>query len=95
MPAAGPGSIARFGPRLVAVLIDWALCTLIAYGLFKVPLWGAEGQGFIPLAIFAVENLLLVGTLGQTIGMRIVGLRVSALGGSRATVLQVAVRTCR
>ena len=31
MPQAGPGSLGRFGRRLVAILIDWVLCQLIAY----------------------------------------------------------------
>jgi uncharacterized RDD family membrane protein YckC len=93
MPREGRGSMGRFGRRLVGVVIDWALCQLLAYGLFD-KAFGVAGAGsFLPLAIFAVENLLLVGTLGSTIGHRIVGLRVVSTDGRAARPLQVLVRT--
>jgi uncharacterized RDD family membrane protein YckC len=83
----------RFGRRLVGVVIDWALCQLLAYGLFD-KAFGVAGAGsFLPLAVFAAENLLLVGTLGNTIGHRIVGLRVVSTDGRAARPLQVLVRT--
>ena len=34
----GAGSIGRVGRRVLGVLIDWTLCTLIAFGVFDVPL---------------------------------------------------------
>lgn len=93
MPQSGPGSIARFGPRLVAILIDWAIATVIASAFFKVP-WPATGSGpFIILGIFGVMNLLLVGTIGTTIGHRIMGMRVIGMSGGRATFFQAAART--
>lgn len=71
--------MATFPRRLVAVFIDWILCSLIAYGIFRVS-WGAGGaESFVPLAIFAVENLLLVSTIGSTIGHRVMGLQVYRL----------------
>jgi uncharacterized RDD family membrane protein YckC len=98
MPERGPGSIAGFGVRFVGVLIDWAIASLIARGLFGVPLPFSQppasgGQSFIVLGVFAAMNLLLVGTLGFTIGHRVMGLQVRSVGGSRATVLQALVRT--
>ena len=93
MPRDGAGSVGRWGRRLVAVLIDWTVCQLIAYGLFGVPLVQAGGRSFVPLAIFAVENLVLVGTLGQTLGHRIVRLRVRSTDGRPARPFQVLVRT--
>jgi uncharacterized RDD family membrane protein YckC len=93
MPREGRGSMGRFGRRLVGVVIDWALCQLLAYGLFD-KAFGVAGAGsFLPLAVFAAENLLLVGTLGNTIGHRIVGLRVVSTDGRAARPLQVLVRT--
>ena len=93
LPERGPGSIARFGRRLVAVFVDWTLCQLLAWLLFRVEL-GQGGPGsFVPLAIFAVENLLLVSTLGFTVGHRLLGLAVFSLNGRRPAVIQVIVRT--
>ncbi len=44
------------------------------------------------LAIFAAEHLLLLSTLGYTIGKRVFGLRVGKLGGP-LTPLNVVART--
>jgi uncharacterized RDD family membrane protein YckC len=93
MPQQGPGSVGRFGRRLVAILIDWTLCQLIASAWFGVRLGEGSSGSWWPLVIFAVENLLLVSTLGSTFGQRILGLRLESLAGGRASVVQVAVRT--
>ena len=93
MPEHGPGSLARFGRRLVAVMVDWFLSTMIAAGLMGYRL-GSGGLGpFKPLAVFVVMNLLLVGTLGFTIGHRLLGIRVVCVGGASAGPLRAAVRT--
>lgn len=86
LPAEGSGSLARPGRRIVALVIDWGLCLLIANWLF-------DEAAFAILAIFAVENLLLVGTLGSTVGHRIMGLRVIAVDGTWANPLRVLART--
>ena len=85
MPESGPGSIARLGRRLVAVAVDWMICTVIGVAFFGAA-WGrpAEslGHALIVPAVFAVENILLVGTAGFTVGHRLAGLRVVRLGTS-------------
>lgn len=97
MPRGGTGSVGRFGRRLVGVLVDWSLCQLIASALFHVPLpftGVATGRDTaILLGVFALENLLLVGTLGSTIGHRLVGLRVVSASGGPVRPLQTLVRT--
>ncbi len=92
-PQRGPGSVARFGRRLVAVFIDWTMCQLIAFVVFTVE-FGRGGPGsFVPLAIFAVENLLLLPTMGATVGHRILGLLLMGVDGRRVSVVQVLIRT--
>jgi uncharacterized RDD family membrane protein YckC len=98
LPESGPGSIATFGVRLVGILIDWAIASLIARGLFGVPLPFSDppatgGQGFMVLGVLAVMHILLVGTVGTSFGHRIMGLRVQAVMGGRATFLQALART--
>ena len=89
MPGSGPGSIARFGRRLVAVFIDWTMCQILAFGLFHVP-FGQGGPGsWVPLGLFALENVLLVGTIGSTFGQRVLGMGLISMNGGRATVVQV------
>ena len=95
MPKDGPGSIARFGRRLVAVTVDWSICTVIGVAFFGAA-WGrpAEslGQALIVPAIFAVENILLVGTAGFTVGHRLVGLRVARLGQPTRSLMPALIR---
>jgi uncharacterized RDD family membrane protein YckC len=48
----------------------------------------------VVLAVFGVMHLLLVGTVGLTIGHRVVGLQVRSLGGTgRVLPLQALART--
>lgn len=81
LPAAGPGAVAPLGRRFLAILIDWVICQLIAMTFFGME-WGrASGlTAFAPLIILFVENLLLVTTLGTTIGHKLVGVRVVTVG---------------
>ncbi|MEO7236918.1 MAG: RDD family protein [Lapillicoccus sp.] len=93
MPQQGAGSLARFGRRLVAVFVDWTMCQLVAYAAFGVTLGQGSGGSWAPLGIFAVENLVLLLTLGSTFGQRLLGVQLVSLGGGRASVGQVLLRT--
>lgn len=85
LPEDGPGSVGTFPRRLVAILIDWLACTFIALAALGVR-WGelTGTESLLPLGLFALENLLLVGTVGYTLGHRILGLQVHHLEGLRA-----------
>ena len=85
-PRSGPGSIARVGPRLGALVIDWAIASLIAYAFFG-------GTGNSILLVFAAEQILLVGLLGYSIGHRVFSLQVQKLDGGAAGPLAGVVRT--
>jgi uncharacterized RDD family membrane protein YckC len=76
-PQTGPGSVGRFGRRLVGVAVDWGFSLLIATGLLRPLGWGS----FAPLAGFLTIHVLLVGTAGFTPGHGVVGLRVARLDG--------------
>ncbi len=99
LPERGPGSVAGFGIRFVAVLVDWVVALFIARGLFRVPLPFTEqhtsgADSFVTLGVFGVMTLLLVGTLGFTIGHRVMGLQVRSLSGTgRVMPLQALART--
>ena len=93
LPQRGPGSVARFGRRLVGVMIDWLLCSLVAAALWGYSITGGDSGSFKPLVIFAVQHLILVGTIGFTIGHRVVGLRVVRLGGGLPGFVPALART--
>lgn len=76
MPEAGPGSMARLGRRIGGLWIDWLLALAISTGFFA-------ADPMVTLGIFALENLMLVATLGHTIGHRIMGLHVVRLDHNR------------
>ncbi|MGV9302761.1 MULTISPECIES: RDD family protein [unclassified Nonomuraea] len=91
LPEEGSGSVARFGRRIGALVIDWLICTwAIAQALLRV---NPAESPWVPVAIFAVQYLLLVGFLGQTFGHRLLGIRVAAMDGGRPRWFPVLVRT--
>ena len=85
-PKTGPGSIGRVGPRLGAIIIDWAIASVIGYAFF-------DGSSAAVLAVFAVEQIVLVSLLGYGIGHRVFSLQVQKLDGSPAGPLAAVVRT--
>lgn len=85
-PESGKGSVARVGRRLIGLIIDWAIALLIARLAF-------DGAQWATMAVFAVEQFILVGTLGYGIGHRIVGIRVVRLNGEWAGPLRGVLRT--
>ncbi|MCX2922452.1 RDD family protein [Streptomyces sp. NEAU-W12] len=92
LPEDGPGSIARPGRRIGALVVDWALCVLIAYGLITD---GYNGQATSnwALLVFFVLSVLTVGTVGFTPGKRLFGLRVVAVGSGRVQPVRGLVRS--
>jgi hypothetical protein len=70
LPATGSGALAPLGRRLFALVADWAACLAISAAFFG-------GDAMATLGVFAIENVVLVGTLGTTLGHRLLGLRVN------------------
>jgi len=93
MPRSGRGSIASFGRRLIAVTIDWLACKLVAYAVFHVGFGETGARTFVPLGIFAVENILLIWTGGATLGQRLLRMRVIGQAGHRVNLVQAVTRT--
>lgn len=82
LPPQGPGSVASLLRRMIAILVDWTLCQLVATGLLDLT-WGevVGAQAFAPLGLFVLLNLVLVPTIGTTPGHRLLGIRVASLDG--------------
>ncbi len=79
MPRTGSGSMATLGRRVPALIVDWLAAMAVSYLFFDSNEWATLG-------IFAAENLILVATVGFTIGHRIFGLRVRPLTQKRPIV---------
>jgi uncharacterized RDD family membrane protein YckC len=90
LPEQGPGSVARFGRRLVALCVDWLLALLVARVVLRVDTWN-ELQ-WAALGVFAVYNAVLLGLLGSSVGHRLLGLRLVRLDGGDPGLLRGAAR---
>nr|WP_218882222.1 RDD family protein [Nesterenkonia xinjiangensis] len=75
LPERGPGSLAPFGRRVLALLIDWGIALLISTMWF-------DADPIVTLLIFAAMHIILIGLLGVTIGKRLV--RIQVVRGARA-----------
>jgi uncharacterized RDD family membrane protein YckC len=86
-PSDGPGSVASLGRRVLALLVDWLLSVLVASAFL-------DGLGsFGPLVVFAVVQVLLVGTVGFSVGHRLLGLVVVRADGRAAGPVAALLRT--
>lgn len=76
LPAQGRGSVAGWGRRFLGVLVDWAVASVIARAFLS-----GLGVQFGPLLVFFAMHLLLVSTIGTTLGHAVAGVVVRRLDG--------------
>ena len=98
LPKDGPSSVAPLGRRLLALIIDWALCYLIAssivrHNVFTVTDAHYHQAQWVALLLFVFEVYLLTAVSGLTVGKRLLGLRTIRTDGSRPGFKWAAVRT--
>ena len=94
----GPVSVAPMGRRLVALIIDWLLCYLIAssivgHNVFTVTDAHYQDAQLLALLLFVVEVYLLTSISGLTVGKRLLGIRAIRTDGSRPGFSWAALRT--
>ncbi len=77
---------AKFSRRLVALCVDWAMASVISAGFFH---WDSTAT----LIIYSVMQVLLVGTLGYSVGHRFLGLAVVRIDGGRVGLWRSLIRT--
>jgi uncharacterized RDD family membrane protein YckC len=89
LPEQGPGSLATFGRRIGAFLVDAFASALVA-GLITAP----DLPGNWSLLTFAVMTVVFLVATGQTPGMRLLGLRLAhPQQGRRLAPWRAVVRT--
>lgn len=84
----GQGSVGRFGRRLVAIIIDWALASLPAYLLI-----GGEKATLWHILIFAALQIVFIPTIGGSPGHRLAGLHIVSIAGGWVGFWRPVVRT--
>lgn len=86
-PPSGAGSVAPMTRRVLALLVDWLLALLV--GSLLLP--GLSSFG--PLVVFGVVQVLLVGTIGFSVGHRLLGLVVTRVDSGPLGPVSALVRT--
>lgn len=86
-PRSGSGSVATLTRRGAALVLDWLLALLVGETLLP------GLSSFAPLLVFAVVQVVLVGTLGFGAGHRLLGMRVERPLGGPAGPSAALVRT--
>lgn len=91
LPEDGPRSVARFGRRLAAIAIDWA----ISYGLSWLFFRTSDGTAnpWATLAVFAVLTLLFELFFNASIGHLVLRMRVVPIRGGSLAPWRPLVRT--
>jgi len=85
LPAEGRGSVAGFGARIAAFLVDAVLCAALAWGLTRDPAWTTP--------VFGLEALVLTVLGGASAGQRVRGLQIVRLDGRPVGVPRATLRT--
>ncbi|CAN5381624.1 hypothetical protein BH09ACT6_BH09ACT6_18820 [soil metagenome] len=78
--------MARPGRRIVALLLDWAVCFVIYAAFFFGNAWAAT-------IIFAIEQIVLIALTGSGFGHLLLGLRVVKVDGTFAGWWRPIIRT--
>ena len=71
--------LAGFGRRFAALLIDWALCLVVA-SFYANP----QGVPWPPVVVLIVLNTLGIGLWGKTLGMAMAGVRCISIADGGA-----------
>jgi uncharacterized RDD family membrane protein YckC len=99
LPMTGPGSVAPMGRRLIALIVDWLLCSLIVSSITGHVLFGnAQDRHYFAaqygtLALYTFEVYLLTAISGLTIGKRLLGIRTIRTNGGIPGFKWAALRT--
>ncbi len=76
LPAAGPGSLAPLGRRLVAVIVDWVIAQLVATSVLGARVTQGGASSWVVLAVFFVLTAGALMAVGATFGHWLLGLQL-------------------
>lgn len=82
LPRRGRGSLASWGSRLAALLIDWAASMLVAMGLFGMGVFTGGGwRAWMTLAVYFVQKAALTALAGGSFGQLLARVAVVRVDG--------------
>lgn len=91
LPQEGPGSIARFGRRIAALLVDWFSALLIATAISNVSTLRVE-LNVLTLIVFLGHTAFFIAIFGSSFGHKLFRIEVKSLSGKRINLLQSVAR---
>lgn len=86
LPEHGPRSVARFGRRLGALVIDWGLSVLVSVAFFQY-------DAFATLGIFALTQIVFLTLVNGSVGHIVFRMRVVPIAGGWIGAWRPLVRT--
>jgi hypothetical protein len=94
LPEHGPGSVAGWGRRVLALIIDWALSMLAVSAFIGSDVWSGQGVArWAPLATFAGEVWILTSLIGASAGQLVTGVVIRRTTLGRLDPVRALVRT--
>ncbi|MDN5745761.1 MAG: RDD family protein [Nocardioidaceae bacterium] len=72
---------ASWGRRVLALAVDWALCTLVVIAVVGIDRYGDVGSSSLVLPVYIVQTALLTWLAGGSIGKLLTGLCVVPADG--------------
>lgn len=93
LPDEGKGSLATWGSRIAALVVDWAASMAIAVALFGFEVvTGGGWQRWMVLAVFFVQTTIMTTFTGSSFGHILARIGVARLDGERLGFLRAVAR---
>jgi uncharacterized RDD family membrane protein YckC len=93
LPESGPGSIAGWGRRLGALLVDWIACLLLVRLFLPQIDYGTPESSLVTMGFFLAELTLFTWLVGASFGQRLLGLAVVRLDGGAPGLVRAFLRS--
>jgi uncharacterized RDD family membrane protein YckC len=93
MPPQGRGSVASWGRRVLALVVDWFASLLVAAAVLGEAVWGQGWEAWAPMGVFLLEATVLTALVGGSFGQLALRLAVVRLDGKPVNLLQALGRT--
>jgi hypothetical protein len=93
LPQSGPGAVASFGRRMIALCADWFACLAISHAILRGPQTASNGVSLLTLELFAAEVIVFSVLLGGSFGQSLFGIGIRTVSSHRLSILAIALRT--
>ena len=94
LPMDGPGSVAGWGRRFAALMVDWLACKLVLTVFMGSEAWTGSGVSQLaPMGLFVLEATVLTALVGGSFGQLALRVAVVRVDGRPVTLLAALVRT--